>query len=103
MDQDDSSILQEGGHQGQDTMVELRNIDNFILKIEELNIKNPKVLSQLKENIIYIECKVPLFKMDQVVNEQKDKKAKEAKNKDKNQVNTNQVQNDGMILYDTFK
>jgi len=92
-------MLNDNHEHGGDNMVELRNIDNFILKIEELKIQNPKIMAQLKENIIYIECKVPLFKMDhQTVNVTTDNKSK---NKDLNLKNKdvkNQNVSDGLIL-----
>ena len=47
----------------------IKDYDNFILKIEDLSILDEKVLNQLKQNLIYIECRVPLFKSDDMNND----------------------------------
>jgi hypothetical protein len=42
--------------------IDIREYDNFILKIDNLVISDQKMLSQLRDNLLYLECKVPLFK-----------------------------------------
>jgi hypothetical protein len=56
--QSEQSII-EGGNNN----LNFRDFDNFILKIEDLIILDEKTLSNLNKNgLVYIECKVPLFK-----------------------------------------
>ena len=102
-DLDEKSIVVEDKKQNNENkQMDIRNIDNFLFKIEELTIKNPKIFSQLKDNIIYLECKVPLFKMEQKIRDRD--KDKDRDNKVQDSTNKNQLNvNDGLILYDTFK
>jgi hypothetical protein len=46
--------------------VNIKDYDNFILKIEDLSILDQKVFADTKQNLTYIECKVPLFKADEM-------------------------------------
>jgi len=50
----------------QELNMNIRDYDNFILKIEDLKIISTNILSKINsQNLIYIECKVPLFKIDE--------------------------------------
>lgn len=60
--------------------INIREYENIVLKIDNISIIEEKTLKILKENLIYIECKVPLFKSEQ-------KNDEESQN----------------IFYDTFK
>ncbi len=42
--------------------IDIREYDNLILKIDNLIISEQKILSQLRDYLLYLECKVPLFK-----------------------------------------
>jgi hypothetical protein len=69
----------------EDFNIDMKDYDNFILKIEDLIVTDDKMLSKLKDNLLYLECKVPLFKAD------KNKTNKEANN------------NENGVFDDTFK
>jgi hypothetical protein len=45
-------------------VVDIKDYDNFILKIEDLSFTDEKILNKIKSDVLYIECKVPLFKKD---------------------------------------
>jgi len=60
--------------------INIREYENIVMKIDNIIITEDKALKILKENLIYLECKVPLFK---------------AERKNSPEVNN--------IFYDTFK
>lgn len=60
--------------------INIKDYENIVLKIDNILVTEEKSLKMLKENLIYLECKVPLFKAER-----------------KNTPNVNN------IFYDTFK
>lgn len=78
MTEDDSSIDKIND-------LDLKNYDNFILKIEDLYIIDERLLKNNKNNPLYLECRVPLLKNENQV---------------QNEVLNNQKYN---LFYDTFK
>ena len=63
--------------------IDMKDYDNFIFKIEDLIISDHKTLNLFKDNLLYLECRVPLFKID-------------------NNTNNNEKNLNG-VFYDTFK
>jgi hypothetical protein len=57
----------------------------LFLKIEDVIVTDDKILSKLKDNLLYLECKVPLFKTDS------------------NNTNKEANNNENGVFYDTFK
>ena len=47
-----------------DININIKEYDNFILKIEDLKIQDTNILSGLNQNLIYVECRVPLFSVE---------------------------------------
>jgi hypothetical protein len=64
----------------EDFNIDMKDYDNFILKIEDLIITDEKTLNLFKNNLLYLEFKVPLFKLD-----------------------THDPSNPSGVYYDTFK
>jgi len=60
--------------------INIKDYENIVMKIDNILITEEKSLKFLKENLIYLECKVPLFKAER-----------------KNTLDVNNV------FYDTFK
>ena len=44
--------------------INIRDYENIVLKIDNISISEEKTLKLLKDNLLYLECKVPLFKVD---------------------------------------
>ncbi len=44
--------------------INIRDYENIVLKIDNIVITEEKSFKLLKENLIYLECKVPLFKAE---------------------------------------
>lgn len=65
---------------------DLKNYDNFILKIEDLIIIEEKLLKNKKDSPMFLECRVPLLKNESY--------------KTNNEILTNQYYN---LFFDTFK
>ena len=59
-EENEVSISQENDFQ--ELNIDIREYDNFILKIDNFVISEQKILNQLRDNLLYLECKVPLFK-----------------------------------------
>lgn len=58
--QSEESIYEGGNRNG---TLNFRDFDNFILKIEDLIILDDKTLTNISKNgLVYIECRVPLFR-----------------------------------------
>jgi hypothetical protein len=44
--------------------INIKDYENIVMKIDNVAITEEKSLKNLKENLIYLECKVPLFKAE---------------------------------------
>ena len=87
------------------------------MKIDNITITEEKTYKQLKENLIYLECKVPLFKVDKKVsnlnnnnnnNLEKNKLQNQNKSQEKQKEKVQeklqeQITEKENIFYDTFK
>lgn len=84
--------------------INIKAYENIVMKIDNVTITEEKTLKQLKENLIYLECKVPLFKVDKKTNnnpeQEKNKKNKNEQDQNEQQEKEKEKEN---IFYDTFK
>jgi hypothetical protein len=48
----------------EDLAIDIKHYDTLILKIEDLVMTDDRTLGQFKNNLLYIECRVPLFKAE---------------------------------------
>lgn len=44
--------------------INIKDYENIVMKIDNITITDEKSIKTLKENLIYLECKVPLFKAE---------------------------------------
>jgi hypothetical protein len=65
----DISISQDNYERGEDFNIDMKDYDNFIIKIEDLVITDDKVLGKLRDSLLCIEFKVPLYKSESKLNE----------------------------------
>jgi len=70
-----------------DININIKEFDNFILKIEDLKIQDSNILSSLNQNLVYVECRVPLFHVEKCQDVDQGR-------------NLNPIDN---LYYDTFK
>ena len=49
---------------GEKGNINIRDYENIVMKIDNILITEEKTLKILKDNLIYLECKVPLFKVE---------------------------------------
>lgn len=82
-DNNDISMSRDSNLKNMDD-IDIKDYDNFVFKIEDLVLFDEKIITSLKNNLLYLECRVPLFK-----------------NTGKEQINI--VDNQEGIFYDTFK
>jgi hypothetical protein len=118
-DNDDSSFsnLQNSiniSNSDKENKINIKDYENIVMKIDNITITEEKTYKQLKENLIYLECKVPLFKVEKKTsfvnnnNQEKNKPQNQGKNKSQEKQKQKvedqiQIPEKENIFYDTFK
>ena len=103
---EDSSILNlensiNISNSDRENKINIKDYENIVMKIDNITITEEKTFKQLKENLIYLECKVPLFKVDRKIKKsnEENKNQKQNQNKEEEQM----IPEKENIFYDTFK